>query len=170
MVCALPLHTDNEPSRNSYLGNCGCMGGLVPCMPCRLLPTYVAFLMSVVLVVFLGEMFPMAVFTGPRQLHLASLMCPLVWVLIFLTTPIAWPIAKLLDFVLGDSSTITRYNRQQMQTLVNLHQVTPPGGQAGRLSGCADGIPFDFCHGSAENCFLVVMRIHWNLLLRQEEN
>mmetsp|Transcript_41535 Transcript_41535/g.77830 ORF Transcript_41535/g.77830 Transcript_41535/m.77830 type:complete len:556 (-) Transcript_41535:281-1948(-) len=99
-----------------------CANEAMPIVLDKLLPTYVAFLMSVVLVVFLGEMFPMAVFTGPRQLHLASLMCPLVWVLIFLTTPIAWPIAKLLDFVLGDSSTITRYNRQQMQTLVNLHQ------------------------------------------------
>jgi hypothetical protein len=42
----------------------------------------------------------------------------------FVISPIAWPLAKLLDMSLGGAhSQSTRFNRRQLGTLVTLHQV-----------------------------------------------
>lgn len=47
-----------------------------------------------------------------------------VGLLMFVISPIAWPLAKLLDMSLGGAhSQSTRFNRRQLGTLVTLHQV-----------------------------------------------
>jgi len=65
---------------------------------------YVAILVSVTLVLFFGEIVPSAVFTGPDQVKMAAGLVPLVKVVMFITYPLAMPIAKLLDRVLHDDS------------------------------------------------------------------
>ncbi|KAG5193132.1 hypothetical protein JKP88DRAFT_346455 [Tribonema minus] len=76
-ACALPIFLDN------------------------LLPAYQAVIMSVTLVLFFGEILPTAFFTGPDQLRIASSLTWVVWALMAVFSPVAWPIAKALDLVLG---------------------------------------------------------------------
>jgi metal transporter CNNM len=78
-----------------------------------------AVVISVVLVLFFGEIIPAAVFTGPDQIKLASRMAPIVRVVMFVLSPIAWPIAKLLDCTLhheGDNG----YSRGELTALVRI--------------------------------------------------
>ena len=60
-----------------------------------------AILFSIFGVLLAGEIIPMAFFTGPKQIQIAELLCPVVIGLMYLTLPVSWPIAKLLDFLLG---------------------------------------------------------------------
>jgi hypothetical protein len=41
-----------------------------------------------------------AVFTGPRRLRLAAAMVPAVRVLMWVTAPVSWPLARGLDWLL----------------------------------------------------------------------
>lgn len=85
----------------------------------NLLPAFVAVIMSVTLVLFFGEILPSAIFTGPAQLYMASKLSMLVWFLMMVFSPISWPIAKLLDYVLGIE--VKRYNRAELAALVEIH-------------------------------------------------
>ncbi|EED90505.1 hypothetical protein THAPSDRAFT_269456 [Thalassiosira pseudonana CCMP1335] len=70
----------------------------------ELLPGKVAsILVSVTLVLFMGEIVPSAFFTGPNQVEVAARLVPLVEVLLVIFAPLAIPIGKLLDRVMhGD--------------------------------------------------------------------
>jgi metal transporter CNNM len=77
---------------------------------------------SVTLVLFFGEIIPSAVFTGPNQLQIAARLIPLVNIAITLLLPIAYPIAKLLDWLLHDEDdTSNIYNRGELSALVRIH-------------------------------------------------
>ena len=47
-------------------------------------------------------------------------MCPLVTVLMWVTSPISWPIAKLLDAIMGEHE-VQRYNNDELRYLILLH-------------------------------------------------
>lgn len=53
---------------------------------------------------------------------IAYYMCPIVLVLMWLTAPVSFPIAKLLDHWLGEH-TFQRYDNDQLMKLVRLHSV-----------------------------------------------
>jgi metal transporter CNNM len=77
---------------------------------------------SVTLVLFFGEIIPSAVFTGPNQLQIAARLIPLVNIVMTLLLPIAYPIAKLLDWLLHDEEdTSSAYNRSELSALVRIH-------------------------------------------------
>ena len=57
---------------------------------------------------------------GPNQLALAANLIPLVYVVHFIFFPVAYPIAKLLDYVLGHDDGITVYNRSEIATMMNI--------------------------------------------------
>ena len=61
---------------------------------------YASILVSVTLVLFFGEIVPSAFFTGPNQVEVSAKLVPLVKVVMAVLTPVAVPIAKLLDRVL----------------------------------------------------------------------
>ncbi len=61
---------------------------------------YASILVSVTLVLFFGEIVPSAFFTGPNQLEVSAKLVPLVKVVMAVLSPVAVPIAKLLDRVL----------------------------------------------------------------------
>jgi len=67
---------------------------------------YASILVSVTLVLFFGEIVPSAFFTGPNQVEVSAKLVPLVKVVMAVLTPVAVPIAKLLDRVLhhGDDN------------------------------------------------------------------
>ena len=86
-----------------------------------ILPSWVAVLISVTLVLLFGEILPSALFTGSGQLALAARLVPVIWVCTALFAPIAWPIAKLLDCWLGDPSEEPDYfKRGELKALVKL--------------------------------------------------
>eukprot|EP00591_Stephanopyxis_turris_P005262 CAMPEP_0195522164 /NCGR_PEP_ID=MMETSP0794_2-20130614/20080_1 /TAXON_ID=515487 /ORGANISM="Stephanopyxis turris, Strain CCMP 815" /LENGTH=664 /DNA_ID=CAMNT_0040651855 /DNA_START=117 /DNA_END=2111 /DNA_ORIENTATION=+ len=67
----------------------------------KLVPGYVAVIISVTLVLIFGEIIPSAVFTGPNQIPMAAHMAPVVRCAMLLLSPVAVPIAKALDAILG---------------------------------------------------------------------
>ena len=72
-------------------------------------PSAYAILISVVAILFVGEVIPQAICIGPKQLAIAECLSPIVLCLMYCTAPISWPIAKLLDFILGEHK-LTRFN------------------------------------------------------------
>ena len=83
------------------LMNAFCMEAL-PLFLHKLVPEFVAILISVLLVLLFGEIIPQAICTGPDQVKIASKVAPLTKVLMWMTYPITYPIAKLLDYLLGE--------------------------------------------------------------------
>ena len=89
----------------------------------QLLPSWLSILMSVTLVLMFGEIIPSAIFTGPKQLEIASFLAPFVKVLIAILSPIGYPISLVLDYFLGHDEGITVFNRTEMAAMVRIiHQ------------------------------------------------
>ncbi len=86
----------------------------------ELVPSYVAVILSVSFVLFFGEIIPSAIFTGPNQLAISSKLAPLVRLVLVLLAPLAWPIAKLLDYFLHEEETLEKYDRGELMALVRL--------------------------------------------------
>jgi metal transporter CNNM len=80
-----------------------------------------AVILSVTLVLFGGEIIPSAIFTGPNKIALASKMTPLVKLVMLVLSPIAWPIAKVLDRLLHDDhNEAGALNRGELSALVRI--------------------------------------------------
>ena len=90
----------------------------------NLVPSYVAVIISVTMVLFFGEIFPSAFFSGPNQLKIAASLSGLVWFLMALFLPIAFPVARFLDWFLGEEEGGggKRYNRTELTALIEIHQ------------------------------------------------
>ena len=85
-----------------------------------IVPSFWAIIISVTAVLFVGEVIPQAVCTGPSQLFIAEKMAPIVKFLMFSLGIICYPISKILDIILGEHD-ITRYKNDQLKQLVQLH-------------------------------------------------
>ena len=85
----------------------------------ELVPSYMAIILSVTLVLFCGEIIPSAIFTGPNQLRIAAKLAPLTRLLMFTTAPISYPIAKVLDKMLGHAES-SNYSRREIMALVQV--------------------------------------------------
>lgn len=82
-----------------------CNAGAMETLPIyldKVVPEVYAILVSVTLILIFGEVIPQAICTGSKQLSIAYYMCPIVLVLMWCTAPISFPIAKLLDYCLGE--------------------------------------------------------------------
>jgi metal transporter CNNM len=79
----------------------------LPILLDNLVPSYVAIIMSVTLVLIAGEIIPQAVCTN-RPLLIGAFFAPFIRVLMWFTSPVSYPMARLLDWILGDDCTVRR--------------------------------------------------------------
>ncbi|CAK9009716.1 unnamed protein product [Durusdinium trenchii] len=89
----------------------------------ELVPSWVALLLSVSVVLVCGEILPSAVFTGPNQFTIASALVPLVSFLELVFYCVARPIANVLDQIFKDEvhEDGQKYSRAELRALLALH-------------------------------------------------
>lgn len=96
----------------------------------QLVPSWLAVLMSMTLVLIFGEIIPSAIFTGSHQLRMAASFSPFVVFFRWVLAPVAYPIAQVLDLLLGADHK-GRYNFAELRAVVDIHS---------RLHGHAEAV------------------------------
>ena len=98
-----------------------CATEAMPIFLSALVPEYVAIIISVSLVLFVGEIIPASILTGPNQLQITAALWPITYFVMFIFFPIAYPISLLLDYIIGHSG-MTVYNRTEISTMMRLQR------------------------------------------------
>ncbi|KAK9129886.1 hypothetical protein Sjap_010373 [Stephania japonica] len=91
----------------------------------KLVKPWAAILLSVTLILIFGEILPQAICTR-YGMKVGALAAPLVRVLLLLFFPIAYPISKVLDWMLGKGHAVL-LRRAELKTFVDFH-----GNEAGK--------------------------------------
>lgn len=84
----------------------------------KMVPEWVAIGISVTMVLLFGEIIPQAV-CQRYGLYIGAYLNWFVIILMAISLPVAWPIAKLLDFLLGHENHM--FNRYKLKEFVSIH-------------------------------------------------
>ncbi|KAG5542309.1 hypothetical protein RHGRI_021996 [Rhododendron griersonianum] len=106
------------------IGNSMAMESL-PIFLDKLVPAWAAIVISVTLILMFGEILPQAICTR-YGLKVGAYLAPLVHVLLWAFFPVAYPISKVLDWMLGKGHSVL-LRRAELKTFVNFH-----GNEAGK--------------------------------------
>lgn len=101
------------------LTNAGAMEAL-PIFLNKLVPEWLAIVLSVTFVLAFGEVIPQAICTKD-PLKIGAKCAPITRFFMFLTYPFSFPIAKLLDCILGEDNHWTYFRRHELKTMIALH-------------------------------------------------
>ncbi|KAL0484166.1 DUF21 domain-containing protein [Acrasis kona] len=85
----------------------------------KIVPEYLAIILSVTFVLIFGEVIPQAAISR-FGLAVGGNLHWFVWIAIYVASPAAWPISKVLDLVLGENHT-TFYKRAELKELIGIH-------------------------------------------------
>jgi CBS domain containing-hemolysin-like protein len=88
----------------------------------ELVPNYLAILLAVFLILIFGEILPSAFFTGVHQLRTSARLVPVVYCLIAVLYPVAYPISKALDKIFGEDEEEGAMTRSELEALVLMQQ------------------------------------------------
>jgi len=110
------------------LSNAAAMESL-PIFLDRLVPSYLAIILSVTMILFFGEVIPQAI-CSRYGLAIGYYIHWLMWFLIAVCAIIAWPVAKLLDCILGEDQ-LNFYRPAELQELVRLHRLEDQSKRGG---------------------------------------
>ncbi|XP_076895317.1 DUF21 domain-containing protein At1g47330-like [Bidens hawaiensis] len=91
----------------------------------KIVPPWAAILISVTLILMFGEILPQAVFTR-YGLTVGATVAPFVRLLLWFFFPLAYPISKVLDWMLGKGHAAL-LRRAELKTFVDFH-----GNEAGK--------------------------------------
>ncbi|CAH1421259.1 unnamed protein product [Lactuca virosa] len=91
----------------------------------NLVPESGAIIISVTLILLFGEIIPQSICTR-YGLAIGAAVTPLVRVLVWIWFPVAYPISKVLDCILGKGH-VSLFRRAELKTLVDFH-----GNKAGK--------------------------------------
>lgn len=86
----------------------------------KVVPSYLAIIISVSLVLLFGEVIPQAICTGPDQVKIAAYVAPLTRILMVVSSPLSYPLAKVLDRLLGEHHK-SRFLNNDLKALIELH-------------------------------------------------
>jgi metal transporter CNNM len=92
----------------------------MPILLDKLVNEMMAIVISVTVLLFVGEIVPQALCTGPNQMKIASILSPFTYFLMIITYPISYPIALLMDFVIGIHGK-NRFCNSDLRSLIELH-------------------------------------------------
>lgn len=112
----------------------------------ELVPPFAAIILSITLVLFVGgrnrngmfqfilkiiniflssiEILPAALMTGSYQLWITYYLAPMVYVVMIVFWPLAFPIAWVLDHTLGEEEGVKTFNKTELETVLRIQQVS----------------------------------------------
>lgn len=79
-----------------------------------------AVVMSVMVTLVFCELIPQAIFLH-HAFSLCAFLAPLTHLLMYACCPIAWPIAKLLDYLVGEEKTVS-FRRRELKALISYQE------------------------------------------------
>ena len=92
----------------------------MPIFLSKLVNEMMAIVLSVTVLLFVGEIIPQALCTGPNQMKIASILAPFTYILMIVTYPISFPIAKFMDYVIGVHGK-NRFCNSDLKSIIELH-------------------------------------------------
>jgi metal transporter CNNM len=101
------------------LSNAAAMEAL-PLFLDEIVPSWAAILLSVSFVLIFGEVIPQALCTKD-PLTIGAFFAWIVRFLMFVLAPIAYPLSKILDYVIGHDEAKVFFKRSELKTLIDMH-------------------------------------------------
>jgi len=92
----------------------------MPILLDKLVTDIVAIIISVTVLLFVGEIVPQALCTGPNQMKIAAFLSPFTYALMIITYPLSYPIARFMDLVIGVHGK-TRFCNSDLKSVIELH-------------------------------------------------